>query len=78
MLNNMEEIITSTTTHKQKAEEILARFNEHGAKPGTVGYEIAKQYTVRGLNLLMDEVAGTRSPLRNYYEAIKDEVIKLK
>jgi hypothetical protein len=70
--------ITTTTTHKQKAEEILARFNEHGAKPGTVGYQIAIEYTVRGLDLLMDEVAGTSSVLRSYYEAIKDEVIKLR
>jgi hypothetical protein len=74
----MKEIITSTTTYKQKALEILARFNEHGAMPGTIGYQIAIDYTVRGLDLLMDEVAGTSSVLRSYYEAIKDEVIKLR
>jgi hypothetical protein len=74
----MKKITTTTTTHKQKAEEILARFNEHGAKPGTVGYQIAIQYTVCGLDLLMDEVVGTNSSLRSYYEAIKNEVINLK
>jgi hypothetical protein len=67
----------TTTNHKEKAEEVLKRFNEHGAKPDTVGYEIAKAYAVRGINFLIDETYKANSAGAKYYEAIKEEVLKL-
>lgn len=69
---------TKVVDHKALALKFLRRFNEHGAKPETVGYEIAKQYTVRGINLLIDELPGGNTLLIDYYSRIKEEVQNLK
>lgn len=66
-----------------KAAAILARFNEHGAAYGTVGYQIAKQYAVRGVNLLLAELPYNycknvdKEELAStilYYEEVKAEI----
>lgn len=74
----MHNMKTKLVNHKALALKFLRRFNEHGAKPGTVGYEIAKQYTIRAINLLIDELPGGRSTLIDYYSKIKEEVQNLK
>ena len=62
----------------EKAVSILKRFNEHGAQPDTFGYTLAKQYAIRGVNLLISELPKDDLYKRSQYERIKEIIPTLK
>lgn len=60
-----------------KAKKILKMFNEHRAQPGSFGYGVAKEYAVRGVNLLISELPEEEVEKRIWYRVVIQEIQNL-